>query len=115
MDFFIVGCVAVTESGGRTGKGAGFADLEFGIFQSYGLIKPSTTIASTVHDRQLVDNQEVVMQSHDAPLNWIATPKELINTQTEYPVPGPIDWTALQADQYENIPFLSDLRNVLEK
>ena len=27
LDFCVVGCVAVTRSGGRTGKGAGFADL----------------------------------------------------------------------------------------
>ena len=30
LDFCVVGCVAVTRSGGRTGKGAGFADLEQG-------------------------------------------------------------------------------------
>ena len=32
LDFCVVGCVAVTRLGGRTGKGAGFADLEQGVF-----------------------------------------------------------------------------------
>ncbi len=38
LDFCVVGCVAVTRSGGRTGKGAGFADLEQGIFRELGLV-----------------------------------------------------------------------------
>ena len=37
LDFCVVGCVAVTRRGGRTGKGAGFADLEHGIFRELGL------------------------------------------------------------------------------
>ncbi len=37
LDFCVVGgSVAVTRSGGRTGKGAGFADLETGIFRELG-------------------------------------------------------------------------------
>lgn len=33
LDFCIVGSVAVSREGGRTGKGGGFADLETGIFR----------------------------------------------------------------------------------
>ena len=36
LDFVVVGCVAVTRAGGRTGKGGGFADLELGIFRELG-------------------------------------------------------------------------------
>ena len=36
LDFGVVGCVAVTRRGGRTGKGGGFADLELGIFRELG-------------------------------------------------------------------------------
>jgi 5-formyltetrahydrofolate cyclo-ligase len=42
LDFCVVGCVAVTRAGGRTGKGAGFADLEHGIFHELGLIDRTT-------------------------------------------------------------------------
>ena len=38
LDFCVVGCVAVTRRGGRTGKGAGFADLEQGVFRELGLV-----------------------------------------------------------------------------
>ncbi len=38
MDLVVVGCVAVTRAGGRTGKGGGFADLELGIFRELGTV-----------------------------------------------------------------------------
>jgi 5-formyltetrahydrofolate cyclo-ligase len=38
LDFCVVGSVAVSREGGRTGKGAGFADLETGIFRELGII-----------------------------------------------------------------------------
>ncbi|WP_317933226.1 5-formyltetrahydrofolate cyclo-ligase [Halioxenophilus sp. WMMB6] len=110
LDFCVVGCVAVTPAGGRTGKGAGFADLELGLFRHYGVVSDSTPIATTVHDIQVVDNELVVMQEHDTPLDYIATPERLLATHTHYATPGPMDWSALQPDQYLNIPFLADLR-----
>lgn len=109
LDFFIVGCVGVTLSGGRTGKGAGFADLELGIFNAYGKVAETTPIATTVHALQLVDDAQVVMQEHDAPLDWIATPGELISTLTTLPRPGAIDWDCVREDQFEAIPFLREL------
>lgn len=110
LDFCVVGCVAVTAAGGRTGKGAGFADLELGLFRYYGVIDDTTPLATTVHEIQVVDNENVVMQAHDAPLDYIATPERLIATNTQYPKPGVLDWNALQDDQFENIPFLRDLQ-----
>lgn len=113
LDFCVVGCVAVSEAGGRTGKGAGFADLELGIFRYFELIDDATPLATTVHNIQVVQKNKIVMQSHDAPLDYIATPEKLISTQTEYPKPGVVNWDALQDDQFENIPFLRDLRDSL--
>ncbi len=114
MDICVVGCVAVTESGGRTGKGAGFADLEMGIFRELGILSPGTPVVTTVHNIQVVAQDSIVMESHDAPLNWIATPDRLIQTHTQYPVPGAMDWTALRTDQFEKIPFLSELRQRMQ-
>jgi hypothetical protein len=36
IDLVVVGCVAVARDGGRTGKGAGFADLELGLLRQQG-------------------------------------------------------------------------------
>src|SRR5271165_4910349 len=114
LDFCVVGCVAVTRRGGRTGKGAGFADLEQGVFRELGLADPSTPIATTVHSSQVVEDSEVVMENHDSALNLIATELELIATNTTFPQPRGVAWDKVRADQFADIPFLSALRESIE-
>jgi 5-formyltetrahydrofolate cyclo-ligase len=53
------------------------------------------------------------MESHDTPLDYIATPDSLIETKTTIPRPGKLDWNAVREDQYRDIPFLRDLRGEL--
>ena len=115
MDLVVVGCVAVTRNGGRTGKGGGFADLELGIFRELGLVNPETPIVTTVHPLQIVGNDRVVMVAHDSALHWIITPDEVIETHTPYPQPHGINWEAVQSDQYKNIPFLTQLRESITR
>jgi 5-formyltetrahydrofolate cyclo-ligase len=114
LDFCVVGCVAVTRRGGRTGKGAGFADLEQGVFRELGLVDASTPIATTVHSSQVVDDSEVVMEGHDSALNYIATELELIATHTALPQPQGVAWEKVRADQFADIPFLGALRASIE-
>jgi 5-formyltetrahydrofolate cyclo-ligase len=115
IDLVVVGCVAVTRAGGRTGKGGGFADLELGIFREFGLVNEETPIVTTVHAIQVVDDNRVVMAAHDTPLDWLITPEEVIETRSQYPWPGPIDWERIEQDQYQNIPFLEGLKESLAK
>jgi 5-formyltetrahydrofolate cyclo-ligase len=115
LDFVVVGCVAVTRAGGRTGKGGGFADLELGIFRELGKLKADTPIAATVHSSQVVDDRRLPMMPHDSALNYIATERELIDTRTPYSQPAGVDWDEVQPDQYENIPFLRALRERLDR
>ena len=115
MDVCVVGSVAVTPAGGRTGKGGGFADLELGLFRHYGTCVPGTTpVVSTVHGVQVVADEEIVMEEHDTPLDYIITPAGVKYTNTKYAQPGKLDWNKLQPDQYENIPFLKTMRKELE-
>lgn len=113
VDLVVTGCVAVTRQGGRTGKGAGFADLELGIMRAYGIVTADTPIITTVHPLQIVDDDRVVMQPHDSALHWIITPDEVIETRSPYPQPTGVDWDAIQPDQYRDIPFLAALRQKL--
>lgn len=113
LDFVVVGCVAVTCTGGRTGKGGGFADLELGIFRELGKVQPGTPIATTVHSSQVVDDARLPMMSHDSPLDFIATEAELVVTGTNLDQPRGVDWERVQPDQYRNIPFLAALRDKL--
>jgi 5-formyltetrahydrofolate cyclo-ligase len=110
IDLAIAGCVAVTHRGGRTGKGAGFADIEFGLLRHFGLIQPETPIATTVHPLMIVPDEVLPIQPHDTFLNWIVTPDEVIEVQEKRPQPYGIDWSRIQPDQYESIPILRKLR-----
>ncbi|MCA9919430.1 MAG: hypothetical protein KC445_15835, partial [Anaerolineales bacterium] len=114
MDLLVVGCVAVGRQGGRTGKGAGFADLELGIFREVGAIPPHANLVTTVHDLQIVNDDLLTLQTHDSPLDIIVTPNEVIETHTSHPRPQGVYWEAVQAAQYEAIPFLRTLREQLE-
>lgn len=114
LDFCVVGSVAVGRGGGRTGKGAGFADLETGIFRELGIIGPTTPMATTVHSSQLVDDARVVMMAHDSPLDYVATEAELIVTGNTAPRPSGVAWDHVQPDQFETIPFLGALRDRME-
>jgi 5-formyltetrahydrofolate cyclo-ligase len=115
LDFVVVGCVAVTRAGGRTGKGGGSADLELGIFRELGKVGAKTPIATTVHSVQVVDDRRLPMMPHDSALNYIATEAGLIDTRTPYTQPPGVDWDRVQPDQYENIPFLKALRQRLAR
>lgn len=113
VDIVVTGCVAVTRQGGRTGKGAGFADLELGIMRELGIISDKTPIITTVHSIQVVDDQRIVMVGHDSALDWIVTPDEVIETHSPYPQPKGVLWDDVEEDQFRDIPFLSDLRQSL--
>lgn len=115
LDLCVVGSVAVSRSGGRTGKGAGFADLETGIFRELGTIQETTPMVTSVHSSQLVPEEQMTMLSHDSPLDYIATEEELIVTGNDTPRPTGVAWELVQADQYQNIPFLTTLRSRMER
>ena len=111
LDLCVIGCVAVTRQGGRTGKGAGFADLELGFFADFGKLGRDTPIVTTVHSCQIVESDSIVMMAHDHPLDWICTESEIIETRTRYARPHGVDWDAVQPDQFADIPFLARLRD----
>ena len=106
IDLVVVGCVAAAANGGRTGKGAGFADLELAMLREYDLIADDTPIVTTVHGLQLVDAVDLPMQTHDWGLDLIVTPTQCLTTDNHHPKPAGLDWDALQSDQMANIPIL---------
>jgi 5-formyltetrahydrofolate cyclo-ligase len=111
LDFCVVGSVAVSRAGGRTGKGAGFADLETAIFRELGVVTATTPMATSIHSLQLVDDSNIIIESHDSPLDFIATETELIATGNAMPRPMGVDWSKVRADQFATIPFLGRLRD----
>ena len=113
IDLVIVGCVAAGPGGGRTGKGAGFADLELAMLQEFGLVQIDTPIVTTVHPLQIVEDLRLPMQAHDWALNWIVTAEQVIETNTSYPRPMGLNWDSIRPEQLEQIPILRKLREQL--
>lgn len=109
IDLVVVGSVAATNAGGRTGKGAGFADLELALLQQFNLLKPNTQIVTTIHPLQLVDAAQLPVEPHDWPLDWVVMPEGAIATHHTFPKPTGINWAAVQPDQYRKIPILKQL------
>ena len=110
IDVVITGCVAVSRDGGRTGKGAGFADLELGILRQMELVQPDTPIVTTVHPLQIVDGTHLPMMSHDWSLTWIVTPDEVLETQVHRSQPTGLEWDKVRPEQVDTIPVLGKLR-----
>ncbi|MEO0869192.1 MAG: 5-formyltetrahydrofolate cyclo-ligase [Cyanobacteria bacterium J06642_11] len=109
IDLVVVGCVAVARNGGRTGKGAGFADLELAMLRQCNLVSATTPIVTTVHDLQVVDVAELPMQEHDWGLDLIVTPTQCLVTENTHPKPPGLNWETIQPEQMEMIPILQTL------
>jgi 5-formyltetrahydrofolate cyclo-ligase len=101
----VSGSVAVTAGGARVGKGEGFSDLEYAVLLELGLVDEATPVATSVHERQVVDD-EVPVEAHDVPMDIVATPDRLIHTETAHARPSGIDWDALSRERREEIPVL---------
>lgn len=104
----VAGSAAVSRRGARAGKGEGYADMEYAIFQELGL--PHVPVATTVHPAQIVPGIEV--DEHDLTLDFIVTPEETIVTDTPYAKPTGIAWEFLSADDLEAMPVLRELREL---
>jgi len=106
MDAIVSGSVAVTRSGKRCGKGAGYADREYAILLELGH-KP-VPVATTVHDVQLVDDFPQV--GTDEPLSFVVTPSRIIDIPAPPDAPTGIDWGTITDADLEAMPVLADLK-----
>ncbi|SIR29403.1 5-formyltetrahydrofolate cyclo-ligase [Natronorubrum daqingense] len=93
--------------GGRIGKGEGYSDLEYALLAEFGLVDETTTVATTVHERQLVDDA-VSIGDHDVSMDLIVTPERTIRPDGAEQ-PSGIDWDILSAQRLEEIPVLERL------
>jgi 5-formyltetrahydrofolate cyclo-ligase len=105
IDLVVVGSVAVNPDGARLGKGAGYSDLEIALLAEAGLIGDRTTIVTTVHENQVLD-EDLPELDHDFRVDVIVTPEQVI--WCGHPKrPKGLDWHALRAEQIAAIPVLA--------
>jgi 5-formyltetrahydrofolate cyclo-ligase len=108
MDAIVTGCVAVTDTGRRAGKGAGYSDIEFAILRELG--HDAVPVATTVNDVQVVGAFPI--ESNDLPLTLIATPTQTIRVKNPPPPPDAIEWDRLSDQDLEDMPVLRELREM---
>ncbi|KAG7230200.1 hypothetical protein INR49_012333 [Caranx melampygus] len=115
VDLVVVGSVAVSEKGLRIGKGEGYADMEYGMMASMGAVNESTVVVTVVHDCQVVDIPDELIESHDLTVDFILTPTRVIKTNCQLPKPQGIIWIKLDTEKLEKIPILKKLRALEEQ
>lgn len=104
VELVVCGTVAVNLDGVRVGKGGGFSDLEFALLTERGLVGEETTIVTTVHELQLVD-EPLPETEHDFRVDVIVTPTTVVRTPQRRRPPG-ILWDHLDAEKRAAIPVL---------
>lgn len=104
IDLVIVGSVAVNVKGARLGKGAGYSDIELGLLVEAGLVTEQTTVCTTVHELQVLD-EDLPELRHDFRVDLIATPQRIVWC-SEPRRPRTIDWSGLSTAEIAAIPVL---------
>jgi 5-formyltetrahydrofolate cyclo-ligase len=108
VDLVVCGTVAVNREGVRVGKGGGYSDLELGLLVEAGLVDDETTIVTTVHPLQLLD-EPLPETDHDFRVDIVVTPDEVLRTPARRRSPG-IIWEHLDDETIEAIPVLTQRR-----
>ncbi|WP_327052744.1 5-formyltetrahydrofolate cyclo-ligase [Halomicrococcus gelatinilyticus] len=111
VDLVVSGSVAVTEAGARVGKGEGYSDLEFAVLRELGAVDDATTVATTVHELQVVDESALDAPApHDVPMDVVATPERVVRTESADDRPTGIRWDDLPEERVAEIPVLERFR-----
>jgi 5-formyltetrahydrofolate cyclo-ligase len=86
----------------------GYSDLEVALLTEAGLIGPHTTIVTTVHQLQVVD-EDIPETTHDFSVDLIITPEEVIACKPRQRPIG-IVWEHLSEEKIQAIPALTARR-----
>jgi 5-formyltetrahydrofolate cyclo-ligase len=105
-DLLVVGSVAVSEAGARTGKGEGYGEIEYALLRELGRITADTPVATTVHDLQVVE--ALPQEPFDVTVDLIVTPTRLIRVDGPRQRPDRIFWSLLPDEKREAIPLLQE-------
>ncbi|GAB3677668.1 5-formyltetrahydrofolate cyclo-ligase [Saccharopolyspora tripterygii] len=108
VDLIVCGSVAVNRHGVRLGKGAGYSDIEVALLSQAGLIGSDTTIVTTVHPLQVID-EDIPEARHDFSVDLIVTTDEVIACGPQRR-PSGLDWKELSAEQVAAMPVLQSLQ-----
>ncbi|MFB4211662.1 5-formyltetrahydrofolate cyclo-ligase [Shouchella sp. JSM 1781072] len=109
IDLMVMGSVTVDRDGRRLGKGAGYADREYAILKELG--QKDIPVLTTIHSCQLCE-EELPMNPYDVTMDYIATEKELIQTNSTHLKPSGIFWDQVSPEELEDMPILQELKTL---
>jgi 5-formyltetrahydrofolate cyclo-ligase len=109
VDVIVCGSVAVNRQGARIGKGGGFSDLEFALLAERGLVGDGTTIVTTVHPLQLLD-EPLPETEHDFRVDVIVTADEVVRRRGRRRRPPGLLPDHLDDVKRAEIPVLGEFR-----
>jgi 5-formyltetrahydrofolate cyclo-ligase len=105
-DLLVVGSVAVSPAGARTGKGEGYGEIEYALLRELGRVDADTPIATTVHDLQVVEG--LPLEPFDVSVDLIVTPTRLLRVEGPRQRPDRIFWDLLPDEKRDAIPLLQE-------
>ncbi len=114
VDLIVEGSVVVNMCGERLGKGEGYGELEYAILLELNLINPEVTIATTVHEIQVVETR-IPQDPYDVPVDVIVTPTRIIRVQRCENRPSGILWEFLNERKLKEIPILRELKAYVKR
>jgi len=91
-------------------QGEGYSDLEYAVLRELGLVDESTPVATTVHERQVIDDA-VAIEAHDVAMDLVVTPERVVRPESGSEQPAGIDWDLLTNERLEEIPVLKRLES----
>lgn len=107
IDLLVTGAVAVSLSGERIGKGTGYFDWEYAILSEIGSVAAETPVIAIVHDVQVY--QELPWETRDVSVDYIVTPKRIIEIKNPRPRPRGVDWNRVSPDLIARMRPLREL------
>lgn len=108
IDLMLMGSVAVDFGGHRIGKGAGFADREYGIIREIG--NRAIPVVTTIHELQLTDFS-LPSAHYDVSMDYVITNERIIEVQESHKSTG-IDWSIVSEDDLDEMPILRELKEL---
>lgn len=110
VDLIIVGCIAVSKTGRKVGKGGGLSDLEYAMMASLNFLEENVPVITLVHDDQVVDLPESIFMTYDLPVDYIVTPTQVIKCTGGLKKPPGVMWNIIDQKRIGHIPVLNRIR-----
>ncbi len=111
VDYLVTGTGAINEDGVRFGKGHGFFDAEWGMLHRMGVITTATPAAAVAHDCQVL-RQVLRPEIFDTVADVVFTPTRTLEVASPHKPDCGIVWTLLDANMFETIPPLQELKDL---